>query len=436
MVRIHPGQPHSRRPDPTDRAFFVCGHRCPACPDTAGSAAAFAEDRPPFGTQSCPHAAGGAAPSTCRYRLPSRRTPCHRHRAAAVATSRWSHCHLAPLRTRHHAAEIRRQTGRPRPRATESMLAACQRRASGMPSHFDTGPGAFPPLPRRTKRRGSMASTQLRDAARCKRSGTRKRASSPCPAARRCRVSSRPPIRSRPRGGPDLLDPRGDRNCMASHPIRETPQSTAIPTAVNEHRVHARRCAHAVDPGPGRSSHSMQTRCGPGPWRFARNHSDHMASSPTCATPRDAAIPASGNEGRTASGRCTRGPARREAPPSHDVAGPWQRLAASRAGTVARLHQAHQAHQAMRQQAWARIGIAGRSRPAPARATTRRVSRHRPVSPGHKRRKPGRSRAFAYTCRRPGPPDRVRISAWRTGSRGGPCAGRPSCARPRARRGS
>ncbi len=165
-----------------------------------------------------------------------------------------------------------------------------------------------------------------RGTARRRNAGTRKRASSPCPAARRCRVSSRPPIRSRPRGGPDLPDPRGDRNCMASHPIRETPQSTAIPTAVNEHRVHARRCTHAARPrrGPGSGSvipfdaNAVRSQ----PSRFARNHSDRMASSPTCATPRGAAIPASVNEGRTASGERTRGPARREAPPPHDVAGP------------------------------------------------------------------------------------------------------------------
>jgi hypothetical protein len=55
-----------------------------------------------------------------------------------------------------------------------------------------------------------------------------------------------PPIRSRPRGGPDRPDPRSDRNCMASHPIREALRDAAMPAPGNEHRVHARQRADAA----------------------------------------------------------------------------------------------------------------------------------------------------------------------------------------------
>ena len=75
----------------------------------------------------------------------------------------------------------------------------------------------------------------------------------------------------------------------------------------------------------------------------------------------------------------------------------------------------------------------GRAQPGP--------SRHRPYPEQHqphKRQKPGRSRAFAYlpAGSRRIPRQARWISAWRTGWRDVPCAGRPSYARLHGRHGS
>jgi hypothetical protein len=219
------------------------------------------------------------------------------------------------------------------------MLAACQRRASGMPSHFDTGPGAFPPLLRPhettgthgfnpTQRRGEVQAIRQRETSIESMPG-----SAPMPRIGHALPFDPDPAvvpivpihgatgtawlrtpSARHCGTPQCQHPETSIESMPgsapmprieppSHSI-QTPRWSRSPRSTGRQELHGfaphpRDAAKHRNPDGGKRASSpraaMRPRRGSGsgsvipfdanavrsrPSRFARNHSDRMASSP------------------------------------------------------------------------------------------------------------------------------------------------------------